>query len=487
MDLKRDFAKLLLKLKENREIDLEFYSLDSEEALFACGVVTRALSYINQTHLEINIQAILLEFIKNSEFALLKRIFYAARGVDVDTESPEDIENFQLLPVDQRELLLEQLKKSSGLRMRFQISLTNEGLQLSLETGIKPSAVEKRNILAAIKLADEQASKLSSRPERKRGMGIVIAVWTLQRIGLSRDNLKISATESAVKFALQVPPHIVSVEEVERVDTELLADLEALPGFPDHIRKIIDLCDSPDSSAKQIAAQIEKDPSVAGQVIKLANSGGFAGGNVSVIQDAVALLGLNNLKGVMMKIGAFSVLEERYGVNKEVYHHSIQVGHYCRPLARKMKLNSSADLAYLVGLLHDIGKMVLFHHFSGRPEFKAAMESRDRLSQVNLEEIAFGINHAVVGSLLARKWKFPEDLSLAIAYHHTPHEEQKDKRTTVHLIHLANAIAGYQDGRGSFYTIDPETLAFFNMTTRESFEMVAGMLKSAYLASGAKG
>ena len=82
-----------------------------------------------------------------------------------------------------------------------------------------------------------------------------------------------------------------------------------------------------------------------------------------------------------------------------------------------LRLGKNEEEWGIAGLLHDIGKIVFLATLDNRDVFERIAESRDNRSVINLEEIEQGANHALVGSMLAQKWNFPEDLCEAIEFH----------------------------------------------------------------------
>jgi HD-like signal output (HDOD) protein len=184
-----------------------------------------------------------------------------------------------------------------------------------------------------------------------------------------------------------------------------------------------------------------------------------------------------------MRSAAYAILDERYGVTEELLAHPVRVAVYSRTLARKYKLSAIADQAYVAGLLHDIGKIVLVHHMKQTGSLSSVEKTsrfRDRRSQVNLEEIACGADHALIGKLLGEKWNFPDELCMAIGMHHSPLGAPKETRKLAFVVYMANALADYEEGQTEFYSVEPEVLAFFNIATVQAFQMLAGSLNSEY-------
>ena len=99
----------------------------------------------------------------------------------------------------------------------------------------------------------------------------------------------------------------------------------------------------------------------------------------------------------------------------------------------------SEDL-YIAGLLHDIGKIILMERMAPRYLSVLRRSSQEGRPDVDVETEEFGFSHADIGSVLAIKWFLPEDLAIAIRYHHAPSRDPFH-RSLSSLIHLADQLA----------------------------------------------
>jgi len=485
VNLERDFAKLSDRLKSSRAVEVPLRCLESEEETFVYGLISKSLSYIDSVHLNGTVQLVVSELLKNAEKAVLKRLFF-----EKGNRSPAAVDSqhsFGHTYKNDLKSLRSEAKKGKP-RVTFEAKIENETVSLRVINDGPPFDHEEKYIRERILAGNgydslQALSNLSLHTLEGQGAGIAISILALKKAGLSPALLQWKATSSQTIFELSVQKNEVTADVLSRVEKGILAEVESLPAFPENIQKMMDLCNSSDSSARQIADEIGRDPAIAGQIIKLANSGGFAGGRVSELTEAVKILGVQNISNLLYRIGAFRILELRYGPSEDFLKHPIKVGYYSRMLARNFRLSSLADEAYVGGLLHDIGKIVLFHSMQNREAYELYADRRDRRSQVNLEELSSGISHALLGALLGKKWNFPPDLIAAIEYHHTPHSAPASYMKLVYLVYFANAVCDFQDGREHFFAIEPDVLAFFNITTDQAFDMIAATLLSSFQAA----
>jgi len=487
MDLTRDFAKLTERLKDEKEVRIPIVTLDSDAEVFSYGLLSKGLSYINQVRLDGTLQLVVSELLRNAEKALLKRTFSEFFVREHAIDSGEFARSFAIKYREDIKGLRVILARSKP-RFEFVTTLAENSIIVSVRNQGLPTPREDEVIHDSIRIASDVKSvaDLTGTHLRSRegdGYGLALSSIALKNADL--DPIQYSIAENETIFSVRLQASIITPDDMARIDARLFAEVSSLPSFPDHIRRMMELCNSPDSDLKTIALEIGRDQGIASQIIRLANSGGFAGGRVADISEAVKIIGLANVSGLLLQVGAYSILEARYGASEELQTHTVRVGVYSRLLARKFKMAAVADQAYVAGLLHDIGKLVIVAHMKNtgtQHSLEKIGKRRDRRSQINMEEIQCGADHALIGEILAKKWNFPPELCQAIGCHHKPLAAQSESRRLIFTVYLANCLADYEEEKTSFYHVEPEVLAHFNLTTQAAFEMLAGSLNSQFLA-----
>jgi HD-like signal output (HDOD) protein len=127
-----------------------------------------------------------------------------------------------------------------------------------------------------------------------------------------------------------------------------------------------------------------------------------------------------------------------------------------------------------------MGKIVLQ---SINPDLTAKIakfcESKN-ISQVTLEDIRGGLNHAEVGALIAEKWNFPENLVAAIRFHHTPGNAPGKYRMLVDVVYLANMLCEIERGSAVFEQIDGSVLSRFHITHAEQVNKIITVFSKGF-------
>lgn len=199
--------------------------------------------------------------------------------------------------------------------------------------------------------------------------------------------------------------------------------VERMPAFPKSVQKILELSRNVNCTPKEIMEVIEKDPVMTIKILKVINSAYFSlPYKITSLDRAVVYIGINTIKNLALSLAAVGILPSRNeaGFDMDAYlQHSLIAAGIARQLAHRYAPGDVDPMdCYIVALLHDFGKVV-FAQFMPE-EFKQALKlsaaTGKPLYQAETEVI--GVNHAVVGAMLVKRWNFPDDVVECIRCHH---------------------------------------------------------------------
>ena len=216
--------------------------------------------------------------------------------------------------------------------------------------------------------------------------------------------------------------------------------LKDIPTLPSVVQKIIEIVDSPTTSASDLNLAISMDKALSIKVLKLVNSAfyGFPK-RIETLTQAIVILGFNTVRSLALSISMVDFLKGRgsrqlnYG---EFWKHSIATSIMARAIAKKA-FPTIAEESFVSGLLHDIGILILDQFLP--KEYAAAFDRmhNENITLFDAERKELGITHCDVGGMLAEKWNLPDPLLYSIKYHHEPSPE-KDYFPIVSTVHVAN-------------------------------------------------
>ncbi len=217
---------------------------------------------------------------------------------------------------------------------------------------------------------------------------------------------------------------IVSMAAAMTLDPEKIARSAGdLPAFPAIAMQALQLCEDPRTSARQIQYVIAKDQALTARILKVVNSAlYYLSREVSTLSHAIAIMGFDTVRSIIVAASVQGVFhaggQRAHGLAAQLlWQHSWGAGVAAKALAVDSRYNNP-DEAFIAGLLHDIGKMVLIKnrpHLYGEV-INAVHQGQATFHQAEIERLGF--SHAHLGSLVASKWQFPEQLVVAIRDHH---------------------------------------------------------------------
>jgi putative nucleotidyltransferase with HDIG domain len=204
-----------------------------------------------------------------------------------------------------------------------------------------------------------------------------------------------------------------------------------LPPMPGTAAEVMNLCQQETTDAAKLSLVIHRDPTIASNVLRVANSAAYASQVAcSSLQQACSRLGMQVVTEIAM---AVSVRGRMFGnptcveLLSALWQHSVLTGFYTKEIARMRRRN--VEVAFLCGLLHDVGKAVLLNGVD-RVLGAGAMTLPVPVLLTAVHE-----QHVAAGDLLAREWKLPEQVAEAVHCHHAPETAQRfaDMAMTVAL------------------------------------------------------
>ena len=225
----------------------------------------------------------------------------------------------------------------------------------------------------------------------------------------------------------------------------LIAKIDSMPTLPTVALRVMEVTSNPKSSANDLMEIIGPDISLTAKILKIANSPfyGFTK-EISSLQHAVTVLGFKEIRNMVISTIAFDSFKnfkknDKFDISK-FWRHSFCCGLAAKIIAVELK-NTSSEL-FVAGLIHDIGKLVMYIAFPVEFLKLVNMVSPLRLKYTafEAEKNVFEIIHDEVGMMLLKKWMFPESLITAVGFHHHPQEADKKSPFPI-IIHVADILA----------------------------------------------
>lgn len=225
----------------------------------------------------------------------------------------------------------------------------------------------------------------------------------------------------------------------------LVSQFQHIPTLPALYRRLLEELESPEVSVSKIGAIIEKDVGMTARVLHLVNSAFFGlPRRVTSAAQAVTYLGTQTLKDLVLVMKIFEEYkgDRMTGITSEgLWNHSLETGMLAKKIMQmEGKPDSEANEAFTVGMLHDVGIIVLS---TSVPDHYRHILQTSRRAQTPLQHIEceeFGASHAEIGGYLLGIWGLPTSIVEAVTFHHRPSKAACPGFQILTAVHVASAI-----------------------------------------------
>ena len=492
--VKLDLSKVKMAIRAGIPLSITTYTLPHEMEVYMDSVLSAFLEELNQNQMIEYLTYCLNELVTNSKKANTKRIFFKEKNLDIT--NPKDYEtgmkSFKSETLNNIKYYLK-LQKNAGLYVKLILQTRNNKIKIEVRNNSELTVEEYKRMHDKLSRAQQytsvdQALEQILDDTEGAGLGLIIMILMLEKIGLTEENFQILSEGGETITRIILPLNEKTQKDLSVVSHEFVKIIDELPQFPDTIVKVNRLLNDPDSKMSEIAMLISSDVSLTTDLLKLVNSATFAlASPCRSIADAVKLVGIRGIKNMLISVGSINSLKSIGGEKKDLWTHAYRVAFYSYNLARNFCASEKAIVedSYVCGLLHDMGKLVFE---TAHPEL--INKIKDVCVQKGIpanifEKLVAGVNHGEVGALIAEKWNFPDVMASVIRHHHEPDMAQEDTKKITSLVYLSDMLCHYQTGEVDYYQFDPEVLALFHITSESQLQKISERLEKAFTAEEA--
>ena len=210
----------------------------------------------------------------------------------------------------------------------------------------------------------------------------------------------------------------------------------------------MNLTSDPNASVSELSGLIERDPVLTTKLLKISNSAYYGMRQVvGTLKLALVILGAREVRSIVVGIAVLDTFRDEETEmllgQHGLWQHSLLVAGIAKKLGTHLGLSLQGE-GFIAGLIHDIGKLVLWKHLGA--EYRELFEraQREDVPLHQLEQDVLGFNHADAAAALAGAWNLPETLTFAIGAHHTGNDRVQDDGPApklAALVRIANVAA----------------------------------------------
>ncbi len=227
---------------------------------------------------------------------------------------------------------------------------------------------------------------------------------------------------------------------------DILEKLDSIPTPSFVVSKVMELVAQPGVSASELTEVIEKDPNLTVRVMKLANSAYYGlPQKISTLSHAVMILGFKTVRNLVTSIymhDAFFTSELKAGISTDkLWWHLIATAIATENISNSVGYINKEE-AFLVGMIHDLGKIVIARLFPSYTDAVVQLASASSLTYLQSENKLGIPDHVSVVNHLIEKWGFPHEIQVAVNFHHEPEKvEEENIKDITYISHAADIVA----------------------------------------------
>ncbi len=471
-----------------KPFSIKSYTLPHSTEMQIEEILATFLKELDREVLKDSIAYCLRELTTNAKKANTKRVYFEEKELDLNNDEHYRV-GMTTFKNDTLDNIAYWLEKQEQAGFYIRVSFHIQARELSIKVANNTEITRKEQIRIYDRIARsrafrslEEAMTAVLDDSEGAGLGIVILVLMLKKLGLDEDAFDIDVENSETVARLVIPMDKTKVEHLSRMSEELANHIESLPQFPESILELRKLLEDPDAEVSEIARLLSKDPGLTADLLRTVNSARYMlPRRMDNVVEAVKVVGLRGLRQMLFSYGTQRVLGhgEDNAVSRNLWDHSQRTAFYAYGIARHVcKRKDILDDVYVGGILHDMGKIVFSNLKPETVERIRTFSQQRGIPSSVFEEMSNGIDHAEVGAQLAQRWNFPDVLVQTIRYHHAPLKAQPQYRDVVATVYLANELANMSDG--GYELIDGRVLRVLRIDSMDRLKNFYQRLRDQY-------
>jgi HD-like signal output (HDOD) protein len=469
---------------------IKFFYLNDEVLNLIKEALFIFLNHIDRLELKETLYNVIREILSNSIKANLKRSYFFFKGKNIN-----DADDYKMLMKNFDESIKvfnkkfpERMKKEKRYVM---LRLFYDGHNINIDVKNNSAIIdeEMKEVEIRVKKAKDFISMSDLfdahfNDKEGPGLGIGMLIYLLKNEGIDEDSFTIKTDGESTYTQIKIPLIIDREQSGFKIAESMVREVDELPTFDENVRYIQNLILNPNSTIDEIALAVQNDISITSNLLKLVNSAAFAlNSRIDNVSRAIQIIGLKELNSMLYSIGTKRIMEGRYEAFEEIWETSKECSFICRLLANKKRFSKEiTNNMVIAGLLHDVGRVIILT--MEKETLKSVVRFaglRNESPDITLEEAAIGISHTDIGSMIAQKWNFPENIQKSINYHHNPYLlDDEQYRYIVYAVYLSDKIIEYNQGFNNYENIYKPCLDYFDFN-EENYNKFAIIAKKRYI------
>ena len=481
-----DKEKIRTSICLQMPIEMTTYTLPKNMEVYIRSVMEMFLEECHQDHLKEYLNFCLSELLTNAKKANTKRVYFKEKGLDINNPADYEkgMENFKMDTLTNIGHYLE-LQKKAGLYIKLVLLLQADKIFIEIRNNSTLTVFEKERIQQKLdsvqeyKNMDEVLTNVLDQSEGA-GLGIIIIILMLQKVGLAKDNYQVFSDENETVTRIILPCNKTVFAGAEMLTYEFINLEDYIPVIKEHFGKVERVVNVDGPVDRQAVYEaIRTDLALSLLLFKDVLE---KDKKCFSLPKAIALLSDYDLKFIYSENNPRIRFVENETVKSQILKHSKAVAYYTYNLYRNSKYKDTypedEEYMYLLGLFNSMGGYLIASASEAQLTYITELSQQYTEYGSNILDMFLHGNASTYLSMIAsRKYGFDTNVTYdLVSWNGLARVPEKEKKR-VYVLHLAEICDFYDRGIVDFYQIDKQVRKDFELETEAQFKVLLAKLK----------
>ena len=482
-----DKEKIKLAVQLHTPIEVISYTLPRDKEMYIYEVLRVFLIECHQEHMTDNLIFCLGELLTNSKKANTKRIFFKENNLDINNEM-----DYHQGMISFKEDMLSNLEhylkaqEQAGLYVKLILQLNDEGLKIEIRNNSVLTVFEQKRInekLRASKKYTDPKQVISRVIDQTEGagLGIIIIVLMLQKIGLSQENYKVFSSDTETITQMLLPLNEQMNSTMDNLYEAFVDALNTIPVFDNALSLYAKLAEDEKTPVSSLIDFICKDVTLTSVLLKEVSAKGHS---CSKVSQAFNLLGKDTVKELLSASNKGIRVISQDKDARQLWKHGSDVAFFAYNFAQNYNNKNpekplDLETVYVCGLLHDIECLLLEVATDEQKEIVHKLTEKIENGEQIYKLFVQDFGHSRGCYMLAQKWGLPQDVAQVIHYHNNPELAPEEIKDLVYTVYLADILQYYKQGKVEFYQVNEKVCRWFNIQNKAELDFVISKFQQA--------
>ncbi len=485
--LEIDREKVKVSVGLQLPIEITSYTLPRNTEVYIRNIMEMFLEECHQDHLKEYLNFCLSELLTNAKKANTKRVYFQEKGLDINNREDYEkgMENFKMDTLTNINHYLE-LQKKAGLYIKLSLKILADKIYIEIRNNAALTVFERERInqkLDSVQQYKEMNEVFTNVLDQSEGagLGIIIIILMLQKVGLSKDNYQVVSEENETVTRIILPCNATVFSGVEMLSYEFVNLEDTIPILKSSFEKANKIVNAESGiDRKALYDVIQRDLSLAMLPFKYVLEQDKKCFN---LQKAIAMLSDYDLKYIYSESNPRNRLIENNEFFERILKHSQKTAFYAYTLYKNCEAKGSfeedEEYMYLLGLFNSLGAILLSGASKNQIDYITELSKQYPKYGENILDLFLHRNASTYLSMVAaRRFGFPIEICYDLVGWNGLAIVPDYAKNRVSILHIAEMIDFYSRGMVDFYQVDKYALKVFNIVDECQFnKLVTDMIK----------